>query len=442
MFPSWEEGKMQAQIRAEWDKLRTVAMHQPGREMFFGILEPSAPLKERTFNQTEAAEEHRKLEDTLRQEFQIKVINLRDEITKAAEKKPEFHEKLVQAASKALDVIDNSDDAKSARDELDKNLKALSSSNFFDILLLTPQIELESDIGARTLRMNVTEEQTLSNLLFMRDQQAITDRGVLLSRMSKPQRRREPLVTKLLWDALGVEVVYEVNDPGTFEGGDFIPMKDFALIGVGNRTNESAIEQILKHAVDFDEIGIVHQPDHPLIPNTQVNPMTPMHLDTYFNVASSGVVVGLKLLLERAEVDIYSRVGPGHFEKENETMDLLRYITGWGFDVIDITTLEQLSHASTFLTVRDGAILTVEAQENIKDVLSNLQDRAKADPERYGALLSQAERDYQYLKDNSEFFPHKRGIYQHGIDIYPMILKNLTGGYGAVHCLTAALERR
>jgi arginine deiminase len=301
---------------------------------------------------------------------------------------------------------------------------------------------LESEKGTRMIHLNITEQQPLSNIYFMRDQQAVTDRGVFLSRMSKPQRRREPFVTKLLWDVLGAEVVHTVMEPGTFEGGDFIPLKDFALVGVGDRTNESGIEQLLKYGVGFDEVGVVHQPNHPLIPSDEADPMVDMHLDTYFNIASSGVAIGLEPLLKRAKVDIYNRTGPGTYEKDKTSTDLLSYITGWGFDVIDITTLEQLSYASNFLTIKDGTILAVEVERGIKEVLFNLQNKAKAEPERYGALLKQAEKDYEFLKENSEFFPHKREVYQHGIDAYPMVLKNLTGGYGAAHCMTAALERR
>jgi arginine deiminase len=442
MFLTLEGAETETRIRAEWDRLRTVAMHRPGMEMFFGLLEPYASLYERTFNQNGAIQEHRRLEHVLRHEFQVKVIKLRNAITQAAERKPEVRDNLMQAAYSLLELIGSEVDVKQARAELDKNMDVLDPSHFFEILLLTPQVELESERGTRMIHLNITEKQPLSNIFFMRDQQAVTDKGILLSRMSKPQRRREPFVTKLLWDVLGAEVVHEVTEPGTFEGGDFIPMKDFALVGVGDRTNESGIEQILKHAVDFDEIGVVHQPNHPLIPNDEVDPMIDMHLDTYFNIASSGVAVGLGILLERAKVDIYNRVGPGAYEREDESTDLFSYITGWGFDVIDITTLEQLSYASNFLTIKDGTILAVEVEQDIKDVLSNLQGKAKAEPGRYGALLSQAEKDYEFLKDNSEFFPHKRGIYQHGIDAYPMVLKNLTGGYGAAHCMTAALERR
>ncbi len=433
---------METKIRAEWDTLRSVAIHRSGMEMFFGLLEPYASLYERAFSQNGAIREHERLEHVLKHEFRIKVFRLRDTIVQAAEQSQEIHDRLAKAAHDVIEVSGNTADIKLARGELEKNKDILDPGHFFDILLLNPQIELESEKGTRMIHLNITEKQPLSNIYFMRDQQAVTDKGIFLSRMSKPQRRREPTVTKILWDVLGAKIVHPVTEPGTFEGGDFIPLKDFALVGVGDRTNESGIEQLLKYGVGFDEVGVVHQPNHPLIPTDDIDPMIDMHLDTYFNIASKGVAVGLKPLLKGAKVDIYSRKGPGEYEKEKENTDLLSYITGWGFDVVGITTLEQLSYASNFLTIKDGTILAVEVERDIKDVLFNLKNKAKAEPERYGGLLAQAEKDYEFLKNESEFFPHKREIYQHGIDAYPMVLKNLTGGYGAAHCMTAALERR
>ena len=140
--------------------------------------------------------------------------------------------------------------------------------------------------------MHVAEREPLSNLYFMRDQQMVTDKGIFMSRMAKPQRRREPVVTRFLWEILGAKVVHATTEPGTIEGGEFIPLKDFALIGIGDRTNRSAVDQLLQHGVGFHEVGVVHQPNHPLIPGNECDPMIDMHLDTYFNIASSKVVGG------------------------------------------------------------------------------------------------------------------------------------------------------
>jgi arginine deiminase len=169
--------------------------------------------------------------------------------------------------------------------------------------------------------------------------------------------------------------------------------------------------------------------------------MVDMHLDTYFNIASSGVAVGNEPLLKEAQVDVYQKTGPGEYEQKNQDTNLHTYIKNWGFDIVNITTLEQLSYASNFLTIKDGQILAVEVERDVKSVLGNLKQKAEEEPVRYGKLLMQAEKDYEYLKSEAEFFPHKKGIYEHGIDAYPLVLKNLTGGYGAAHCMTATLRR-
>jgi arginine deiminase len=170
------------------------------------------------------------------------------------------------------------------------------------------------------------------------------------------------------------------------------------------------------------------------------DPMVSMHLDTWFNVASSGVVIGPELLMRRAQVEIYCRYGDA-YRREGGPTDLFTYIRAKGFDIIDITTLEQMAYAPNFLCVREGTIIAVESDRIAKDVLRTLATKAEMAPERYGALYAQSLKEYQILKSEGQFFPHKREVYQHDIDAYPISLRNLTGGYGAAHCLTCALKR-
>ncbi|MBU6996201.1 MAG: amidinotransferase [Theionarchaea archaeon] len=431
---------MKAQAKAEWHPLRKVVVHRPGIEMFFGLLEPYASLYERAFSRYEARREHEKLEYTLKQEFKIDILRLKETILSIADRNPRIREDLIKRAYQSVTFKGDKKEADLARKQMEKNTDVLDSGHFFNILLLHPLVDLETEPGARIIHLNVTEREPVSNLYFMRDQQAVTDKGIVLSRMSKPQRRREPLLTQFLWEILEAPVVHETQEPGTFEGGDFIPMGDFALMGIGDRTNRSGVEQMLASGLGFDEVGVVHQPNHPLIPGEKRDPMVDMHLDTYFNVASSSAVVGLELLLKNAKVEIYHREG-GSYTKDKEETSLHDYIKGKGFDIIPITTLEQMSYASNFLCIRDGTILAVEVDRNVKDVLENLKTQVQSDPERYGKLLAQAEKDYESLKNEGQFFPHKKEIYQHGIDAYPLILPNLTGGYGGAHCMTCALKR-
>jgi arginine deiminase len=432
---------MEAKVRAEWDQLRKVVIHRPGIEMFFGLLDPYASLYERAFSRYEARREHERLEYALKHEFKVNVLRLKESILQAADRESEVRERLIKAAHESVKFTGDTAEVSRAKKDLEDNAKVLDSGHFFNVLLLNPLIDLEAGKGVRAIHLHVTENEPLANLYFMRDQQAVTDKGIFLSRMSKPQRRRETLLTRFLWETFGAKIAHATQEPGTFEGGDFIPMKDFALVGTGDRTNRSGVEQMLQSGLGFDEVGVVHQPSHPLVPGEQRDPMIDMHLDTYFNVASSGVVVGSELLLKRAKVEVYHRQGAGVYEKEKEETNLHDFVKGKGFDIINITTLEQMSYASNFLCIKDGTILAVEVDRIVKNVLKNLASQASANPERYGKLLEQAKKDYQTLKNEGQFFPFKKEIYQHDIDAYPIILENLTGGYGGAHCMTCALER-
>lgn len=431
---------MAAKVKAEWDRLKKVAVHTPGMEMYFGLLDPYASLYERAFSQSDALTEHELLIYTLKHEFKVDVIHLKDTITSLAEKRNNIREKLVKLAHDAISFTGNQQEVKQAREEMDKNSDKLDSDYYFNTVLLNPCIRLESTEGTRMIQLQVTEREPLSNVYFMRDQQAVTDKGIVLSNMSKPQRQREPLLTNLLWEMLKEPIVHEIQAPGTFEGGDFMPMGEFALIGMGDRTNRQGVQQMLDHGLEYDEIAVVHQPSHPLIPGDKRDPMVNMHLDTYFNVASREVAVGCELLLENAVVEIYHR-NNSEYMKASEKMNLHDYLLSKDFNIINITTLEQMAYATNFLCIRNGTILAVEVDRIVKDVLEKLRVKAIREPERYKKLLNQAKKDYKELRVQGQFFPHKKEIYQHDIDAYPLNLVNLTGGYGGAHCMSCSLRR-
>jgi len=409
--------------------------------MFLGLLDPYASLYERAFSRHGALREHERLEEVLKNEFRINVLRLKDTILDNADRRPEIRERLVKMALESFNFQGPKSETDAASKEMERNTPALDSDHFFNILLAHPLVELQAEKGTRSIHLHVAEREPLSNLYFMRDQQMVTDKGIFMSRMAKPQRRREPIVTRFLWEILGAKVVHATTEPGTIEGGEFIPLKDFALIGIGDRTNRSAVDQLLQHGVGFHEVGVVHQPNHPLIPGNERDPMIDMHLDTYFNIASSKVAVGAELLLKNAKVEVHKRESEGVYKKEKEEPNLHDYIKQKGFDIINITTLEQMTYASNFLTIKDGQILAVETERVVKDVLSNLMEKAHNNPARYGKLLEQAQKDYNLLKSKGGFFPHKEEIYEQGIDAYPLVITNLTGGYGAAHCMTCSLKR-
>lgn len=430
-------------IKAEWDRLNRVVIHRPGIEMFLGLLEPYASLYERVFDREEATREHELMEHILRYHFGVEVIRLEHRINEAAQGNAEIREKLVDFARRTVRITGDSENLKRARVEFEHSLGAFSVGDLFRIIIMQIAIEEKEGHGkgVRQIHLNITERSPLSNLYFMRDQQFATDRGLVLCRMAKPSRRVEPQVTKFLWEeVLEVPIIHEMSDPATIEGGEWIPFGGFALVGLGDRTNREAIKQLLSLDLGYEEIGVVHQAKHPLVAGDQPDPMINMHLDTYFEAAASSVVVACVDLIQEAEVEVYRKDGTCYTKTDVRT-NLYDYIRGKGFDVVPITVLEQMAYAANFLCIEDGRILAVDVERGIDAVMRNIVSIAEEQPERYGRLCQQARNDYERLKRDGQFFPHKPELRKLGIDAYPAVLENLTGGYGAAHCMTCALSR-
>ena len=431
---------MESKVKAEWDTLRDVVVHRPGIEMFFGLIEPFAFLYERSFNMDQAIHEHNELRRAL-EATGARVHRLRALAIRQAKEDPEIVRHLQGYAKKIVKFEGSSDEVRRARREFETNLADWGVQTLFNILALRPSIELDEKRGIRVIFPRVSLDVPLANLFFMRDQQVASDTGLIVGRMSKPQRRMEPALTGTILEMAGAKIVHRVTAPGTFEGGDFIPAGRFAMIGVGDRTNWSGASQVLKHGVGFPEIALVHQPAHPLVPGDKPDPMIDMHLDTYLNFPARGVAVGCLPLLKQARVELYHKSGRGRYKKMPRIVNLHDFLTERGFTIVPITTLEQMCYASNFLCIRDRNILAIEVEKVVKKVLRNLEAKAKADPYRYGALFQEAKRDYDKLRRSDQFFPHKREFQELSIEVRALELQEITGGYGGIRCMTCVLNR-
>jgi arginine deiminase len=425
---------------AEWHTLREVMIHRPGIEMFFGLLEPYSFLYERAFRVGEATYEHTELEHALTEEG-VSVRHLIHLAIELGARHPEF---LEQVRHQVLDLVHYSgpkEMVERARRALVANLDTFDGETLFNILLLRPAVRLERRPGVRGTLPIVELDTPLANLYFMRDQQALTAHGFVLGRMSKLQRRQEPVLTGALLRTWGADVVGAVRAPGTFEGGDFLPLEGFALLGTGDRTNSSGVRQVLGFPLGFDEVGVVYQPAHPAMPGDAPDPMIDMHLDTYLNIPGQGLAIGCEALLDRARTDVYRRDRRGRMLREPKSCTLREYLTRKKFEILPLTTLEQLSYASNFLCVKDRRILAVEVEREVDRVLDNLGRAAAADHHRYGGLLTLARREYADLRERNDFFPHKRSLRENGIEAVPLSLQEITGGYGGAHCMTCVMSR-
>ncbi len=378
--------------QAEWHRLREVLIHRPGIEMFFGLLEPYSFLYERAFSIDQAVYEHTELEHAL-SETGVTVRRLKRFAVEVGARRPELMDRVRRAAGNMVHYSGPKEMVASSRKALLQNLSSFDAETLFNILLLRPSVRLERRPGARGILPTVELDCPLANIYFMRDQQALTARGFILGRMAKPQRREEPLLTGTLLRLADATIAGQVQAPGTFEGGDFMPLGRFALLGTGDRTNSSGVRQILSMPTGFDEVGVVHQPAHPSLPDDSPDPMIDMHLDTYFNVAGNGVAVGCEVLLQAARVEVYRRRGSGRLVRDPTTQSLGEFLAEKKFEVIPLSTLEQMSYATNFLCLRDHQILAVEVEQELDHVMGGVALAARRDPHRYGALYALVRHD-------------------------------------------------
>ncbi|MDG6257856.1 MAG: arginine deiminase family protein [Methanomicrobiaceae archaeon] len=427
---------MQCRAGAEWEPLREVMVHEPGIEVFFALLSPSAHLYERFFNLGEAQREHRHLCTLLRESFGVKIVSISDAVTMRACEDPAFHRELAAVAASRLGR--RCEDAGCGLPpDLQREREALLSLDERDAGHLLDIIRLNPTLVHTANDIRVELNRPLHNLYFLRDQQACTDRGMVLGRMARREREHERDLTGLALAAIDAAPVMRIGE-GYLEGGDVMPAGTCALVGYGSRTTRRGAEELMAGGLGFDEVALVRQPSHPLVAGRDA--MLAMHLDTYFNIPAEGVCVGTPALLHAAEVEVFHQTSGG-YEPAGPPARLDAYLADRGFEIIEITTLEQLCYASNFLCIRDGECIAPDTVRIAPAVLERLSEKARRNPHKYGPLLRQAEHDYAVLRADAEFFPHKQEVYARGLDMTPLLLTSATGGYGGAHCMTCVLRR-
>jgi len=85
----------------------------------------------------------------------------------------------------------------------------------------------------------------LYNMMFCRDLFFMTPAGAILASMANETRRGEVRYAARALQQLGVPVIHEIDGHGRFEGADALWLNEkLVAVGVGNRTNMAAFEQI------------------------------------------------------------------------------------------------------------------------------------------------------------------------------------------------------
>jgi N-dimethylarginine dimethylaminohydrolase len=153
--------------------------------------------------------------------------------------------------------------------------------------------------------------------IYVRDASVVSPRGMILCRMGKSARRREPAAQREVFERLGVPVVGAIEPPGTLEGGDVVWIDGrTVLVGRGYRTNDAGIAQlkdILGSAVD---VMVVHLPHYR-------GPEDVFHLMSIVSPVDESLVVAYSPLLPVALREWFVRRGTQLVEVPDAEFDAM-----------------------------------------------------------------------------------------------------------------------
>lgn len=362
---------MDAGQEHEDDVAAVAILSAPGLPKMMGSLHPAGSLYEKPVNLRIAMEQHMSFRQLL-ESHGVRVYDVHEILLKDTERSVSARVALEKLAARCLTYKFSADvdaahlgeaEAEMVADTYkNKVLEGMSSEQLVDIVKTNPTVTIEPS-GRDTGFTASYSFKPLTNLLFTRDQQVTTRRGIVMARLRSEQRRKEVDVMQFCFEKLKLPVVGRIPAPGHLEGGDFFPAgADLCLVGVGLRSDMAAVQYMLENdlfgtrrvAVVKDEID-AHQDR--------------MHLDCVFNIVGRHTalmledIMGADSPLKRA-VDEYSvadggGAGGGKYVKSRSDVEFAAYVQENGFEVIRISNADQLAYGCNALNIGNGHIVSV-----------------------------------------------------------------------------------
>ncbi len=419
-------------VRAEWNNLREVIMHRPGVEIDYAMLAPKPFLFERPYRTTMAVKEHEKLERYLK-EAGVRVKLLKDVVMEMFETSGKFREIFLEKILKIVRYEGDKESVSREEKAFRDNISVLDPSTLFNLMLIEPSVLLKSEGETGPDYPSVNSNLPLANLYFMRDQQAVSNGGIFFGRMRMRQRQKENSITEFILRSVyeNREQFKSISSSGYFEGGDFMPAGDYAIIGTGSRSDlDGALAFINSGISSAKEFLVVENPIYDFMEKERRDQMINMHLDTYFNFVSKDAAVTSPVLAKKAKGTIYSH-SDGAPKKVSSTT-LSAYLKSKGVEIIPLSIAEQLSYSSNFLTLKENHLLVVDSSK----VLRKLISQNVFSPSTLAAI-----EHVLNVEGGSNMFPRSKASKDYGLDFVTANLSELTGGYGGAHCMTASIIR-
>lgn len=250
--------------------------------------------------------------------------------------------------------------------------------------------------------LSLKSELPLSNVLYARDQSNLLGRTFVWSSMRHQIRQPEVHLFKTvlnhsgILESKGLQQV-QINGGGRFEGGDGIANAGIFYIGVGGRSNTEGVLQASESIISKGgRVMISIDSDR----DSGANEMDAMHLDTFWMPVGINQVVACKDEINRRQV--LEVVGnPLSGLRLEDRGNFANHLEQRNVELIPLTKEEQLAYAPNFLNLGNKTVVLSLADGN--NLTGELEKR--------------------------------------GFTVFNANLKNITKGYGGLHCMTAAIKR-
>ena len=380
---------------------KTILVHVSKMESFICSLNPAASLYEDVTDEDDIRKCFNELGEYLKTK-DIKLITIEDALLLK-----DKEEELMKLAKDSLNYERETEikEVKEEKDNKRKNsmeefklyssdeykekvLKKFSKKNIMNIILTRPSMKLKHIDTDTFIESTSITFKPVGNIVFCRDQQITTKKGVVIGASRTSQRRYEHVIMKQVFKNIGADIIGELGDEGYLEGGDFfVAREDLSMLGVGLRTDMNGAKYLMKNdllgtrymGICLDENDLDQQR---------------MHLDTYFNILNDNNVLVIDFedvkKEEKKELNIDRKVyyydnNKDIKEIESDNKDInnkigeyklikiynsfYTFLDDMKFNYVKITNQEQKEYMINFLNIGNNTVISVNKnlEQKLKD---------------------------------------------------------------------------
>ena len=305
------------------------------------------------------------------------------EIKEEEEENKEDNDKEKKRKSSLHDYMNFSSD-----EYKEKVLKKFSKKNLINVILTRPTMKLKHIETDTFIESTSITFCPVGNMVFCRDQQITTKKGVVIGTSRTSQRKYEHIIMKQVFQNLGADIIGEMGTNGLLEGGDFfVAREDLSMLGIGLRTDFNGASYLMKNDLLGTRYMAICSDENDLDQQR-------MHLDTYFNILNdnNAVVIDFDDVqkqenkkanidrkvyyydndknakeIESDKEDIKNKVGEYKLIKIYDSF--YKFLDEMKFNNIKISHQEQKEYMINFLNIGNNTVISVNKnlEKKLKD---------------------------------------------------------------------------